>query len=181
MAYINGNEILFSANIVGEGGSGENRIAKLVNGSITEVIETDFGNAYSCRSYAFYCCYNLVSVAFPNSISQIGDNAFYNCESLKTVKLSSSLNYINMNAFFYCKSIETITLPSTVTSIGQSAFYGCESLKTVRVEATTPPRLATTNVFEGCQLERIIVPTGCVDAYKTATNWSEYADLIVEE
>ena len=58
--------------------------------------------------------------------------------------------------------------------------------KTFTINATTPPTFGT-NVFwvdpdngmmTASVLEKIYVPTASVDAYKTATNWSDYASKI---
>lgn len=52
---------------------------------------------------------------------------------------------------------------------------------------TTPPTLANSNVFNGMSTNyyKIYVPYSAdhsiLEAYKTATNWSTYAAIMVEE
>jgi hypothetical protein len=60
------------------------------------------------------------------------------------------------------------------------AFSGCDSLTSVYCKRTTPPSLGGTSVFDYNEASRrIYVPTNSVNAYKSATNWSEYASSIV--
>ena len=82
-----------------------------------------------------------------------------------------------MQAFYGCTSLTSITIPSGVTSIGNNTFNGCTSLTSITVEATTPPTLGL-NVFNNTNNCPIYVPAESVDAYKTANNWSKYADRI---
>ena len=109
----------------------------------------------SIADSAFYYCDNLTSIIIPNSVTSIGDWAFSNCTSLTSV-----------------------TIPNSVTSIGEGAFYNCEGLTSVTIQATTPPTLGGTIVFEEANNCQIYVPAESVDAYKTATNWSSLASRI---
>ena len=79
-------------------------------------------------------------------------------------------------AFAFCANIQLVELPSTVTSIEDSAFSGCSNLTTVRINATIPPTIQSTT-FDNT-VERYEVPAESVETYKTATNWSTYADKI---
>ena len=81
-------------------------------------------------------------------------------------------------AFYECKGIISVTIPNSVISIENQAFYFCTSLTSVRVEATTPPKLDS-NAFNRCpDLTKILVPSASVNAYKTASGWSNYASKI---
>ena len=83
---------------------------------------------------------------------------------------------IGENAFKDCLSLTTVTIPNSVTKIGNSAFYGCKALTSITCEATTPPTLNSSNNLSN--VTAVYVPAGSVEAYKTATNWSYYADKI---
>ena len=76
-----------------------------------------------------------------------------------------------------CKSlVNAPTIPSGVTRIGYT-FQGCTSLKELTLLQTTPPTYR--NTLKGCSsLETIYVPDESVDAYKTATGWSQFASNI---
>jgi hypothetical protein len=85
--------------------------------------------------------------------------------------------------------LTSIAIPDGVTSIGDDAFASCRSLESVYCKAITPPSLGK-DVFKdlntltipsgfanlGCA---IYVPTESVNAYKAATNWTDYAVDIV--
>ena len=129
---------------------------------------------------AFNDCSSLISVTIPNSVTTIGNAAFYNCSSLTSVTIGNSVTTIGESAFNYCSKLTSVTMPDSVTTIGNGAFYYCTSLKEVYCEPTTPPSLGGRSVFDNNASDRkIYVPTASVDAYKTATRWSEYASAIV--
>ena len=67
-----------------------------------------------------------------------------------------------------------------MTSIADRAFQSCTKLIRISITADTPPTLGGTLVFDGCQvLTGIYVPDESVEAYKTATNWSAYANKML--
>ena len=97
---------------------------------------------------------DITSLSIPDGTTKIGYGAFYNCSRLTSV-----------------------TIPNSVTSIDGSAFYSCSRLTSVTIKATTPPTL-TSGAFNDTNNCPIYVPAESVDAYKTATNWSAYANRI---
>ena len=95
-----------------------------------------------------------------------------------TVKYKLDGTSISYRAFQNCTSLTSITIPNSVTSIGDSAFSYCHGLTSVTIESTTPPTLGGTDAFINANNCPIYVPAESVDAYKTATNWSELANRI---
>ena len=125
---------------------------------------------------AFQSCSSLASVSMPN-VTTIGDNAFRYCSSLASVSMPS-VTSIDSYAFVQCSSLASIDIPSSVTSIGNAVFNSSTSIASVICRATTPPTLGT-YVFTNTHTNLVIyVPAESVEAYKSATNWSEYADKI---
>lgn len=156
-------------------GGGDN-IAGLIDGTITSLVNS---NVTRVKNYACYSCKSLTTVNLPNVISVAG-NAFDDCSALVNVSIPK-IQQIYGWAFRGCSSLVSITLPASLTALQKNAFGNCTKLTTVKIEASTPPTLGV-SVFQNCSaLTQIIVPTGCGNAYKAATNWSEYAALIAEE
>lgn len=134
----------------------------------------------SIRDYAFYSFSNLNEVTIPDSVTTIGYESFYDCSNLTKVMINgSALTSIGIRAFYYC-GFTNITIPSSVTNIGNSAFSTCTKLTDIYLNPTTPPT-AGTFIFTNGYIPTIHVPIGSGDAYKNATNWSNFADNIVED
>ena len=150
--------------------------------SLTSVTIPD--SVTTIRGYTFAGCSSLTSVTIPDSVTTIGMDAFSGCSSLTSVTIPDSVTTIGDDAFFNCSNLTSVTIPDSVTTIGDDAFGWCKSLTSVYCSATTPPSLGD-NAFQyyigGRYLNiscDIYVPTESVEAYKSATNWSEYADAI---
>jgi len=149
---------------------------------------------------AFAGCTSLPSITIPNSVTRIGEFAFSNCTSLTSVTIGSGVTTIDKDAFYGCTSLPSITIPNSVTNIGNDAFGHCTSLTSVTIgsgvtyieswafsmcsgltsitcNAVTPPTLGS-NVFNKTNNCPIYVPSESVNAYKTASGWSTYANRI---
>ncbi len=132
----------------------------------------------SIGGFAFLACSSMTSVTIPDSVTSIGESAFYNCTSLTSVTIPKSVKSIGDSAFARCVNLTSVVIPESVTSIGIRAFYKCAALDTVIVKGTTPPALSM-NVFNETAIDlKIFVPAANVEDYKTAENWSAYADRI---
>ena len=62
--------------------------------------------------------------------------------------------------------------------IEENAFSNCTGLTSITIEATTPPSLPFGSGFRNTNNCPIYVPAESVDAYKSATYWSDYASRI---
>ena len=183
-------------------GGGDNKLPQFIDGSLTTITADDLAGATKVRSYAFYQN-NITNITLPDSVTSIDDSAFQDC-SLTTFIIPDSVTKINAYTFNNCKSLRSITISDNVTSIGISAFEYCTLLTkitipanvtkidnfalpigttttkaTITMKPTTPPTISS-NTFNASYLNKIIVPAGCGDTYKSATNWSKFADYIEE-
>lgn len=136
--------------------SGESLAMRIIDRSVTELSEEDL-----------------------KGIKVIGHCAFNGCESLVRITMPNSVTTIRVAAFTGCIGLTSITIPGSVTNIMSSVFQRCYRVSLFKLLPTTPPTLGS-SVFEPDLYFQIIVPKGTLDAYKSATNWSAYADKIVE-
>ena len=121
----------------------------------------------------------LPEYTIPDSVTEIGHYAFDYCSSLTGVTIPDSVTTIGAWAFRDCSSLPSVTIPDSVTAIGIYAFYNCSSLTSVYCKAITPPA-GDGNMFDYNASGRMIyVPTESVEAYKSASGWSDYASDIV--
>lgn len=143
---------------------------------------SNFGaNLVSIGNTAFSGDTSLERVTFGCKLETIRYGAFSDCTSLSSITFcysDCSLQFIGSSAFKNCASLTSVTIPRTVTSIGSAAFSSCVNLSRIYMTSSTPPSLGT-NAFDNVnQNFDIIVPQGSLNAYKTASGWSEYADII---
>lgn len=130
--------------------------------------------------YAFYCFSHLEETVIPDNVISIGRSAFEECINMEGVTIGSGVTTIGTRAFYSCLAITSLTIPGSVTSIGTDAFWGCSKLTDIYFYPTTPPVVSFTQ-YSIPSTTTIHVPIGSGDAYKSATNWSTFADNIVED
>lgn len=165
--------------------------------SLTSVV---IGNSVtSIGDYAFSGCHSLTSIEIPNSVTSIGDWTFSNCVKLTSIEIPDSVTSIGSiafsgcdltsvvigngvtsiggQAFSYNRNLTNVVIGDSVTSIGQMVFMGCDNLTSIMVFPTTPPALFSNSLPS--TIQSIYVQKSSAKAYKTATNWSSFADKIV--
>lgn len=114
----------------------------------------------------------------------IFSNDYYNKDDLTTQVIIGSNVKTIYDWMFSCVRMQCVEIPASVTSIGKKAFSYCYILDEVKLHQTTPPTLGE-NAFYECgkdtdndKLDAIKVPSGSVEAFKNATNWKSYGDII---
>ena len=138
----------------------------------------DFSQATSIGEHAFDRCNNLTSANFPAATS-IGLNAFEYCTNLTSADFSAATS-IGQSALFYCTNLTSANFPAA-TSIGSGAFSYCSKLTSLILRVTTQVcTLSNTSAFNNTPIKSgtgyIYVPAALIDSYKTATNWTTYAN-----
>ena len=134
--------------------SAVSKLPSVIDGSVTEITAADLdGMGYMVRGSAFYGCTKLTKVELPEGVQLLGMQAFQQCVNLTTVILPSTTAYIY-----------TYALDGNITSL--------------TCKATTPPYLASSGSIGFSSNYTIYVPAASVDSYKSASNWSAFADHI---
>ena len=127
----------------------------------------------------FRLCPKLKEVTFSPNMTYISDYAFSECESLVSADLPYGLKSIGKSAF-YKTSIDTLRLPQTVEDLGYSSFAFTQNLSTVYSDNPTPPA-CDGMVFDGndnWKDKTVYVPAKSLDAYKEATCWKEFFNIL---
>ena len=131
-------------------------------------------------SNAFLNCYQLSNIVIPSSVTELYDGTFNVCNSLSSIVIMSSITEIPTECFFNCFSLTSITVPSSVTNIGRNAFKSCYGVAYFDFSKHTSIPILGSNAFAGIASDcKILVPSSLVNAWKSSTNWSAYADYIV--
>lgn len=157
-------------------GNGDSRLAQLLNQTLTEVTEEDFGGATKIVPYALAYCSHLARVEIPSSVTNIETSAFHSCISLKSVEMPSGVTSIGNFAFYNCKSLESVAISNSVASIGGSAFELCLNLSRVYLPPK-PPALGNINAFDNIKADCVFYckTQASKDAYLSDLNWSTLA------
>ena len=147
------------------------------NWSSLEEVTCEIPSGVTSLYYTFGGCSSLVTAPkIPSGVTSL-NYTFYNCSSLATApKIPSGVTDMN-STFGGCSSLVTAPkIPSGVTNMAYT-FNDCTSLKEVTFLHTTPQYYDDT-LWNCPELETIYVPDEAVDAYKTATGWSQFASKI---
>lgn len=168
------------------------RLQKILSYNTTSNVTTMYG--------MFFHCNNITTIPSINTslVTDMG-YMFYYCSNLTTISQLDTSNVTSMNRmFYYCSKLTTIDITHMnimASYLNEGFAYGCKSLtKLIIRNMNSIPKLdssAFNNCYhftgttdstynpQGLKDGRIYVPDDKVDALKTATNWSVYADIIV--
>lgn len=166
-------------------------------GTKTKITARDLEGFTELRLYAF--AYSpITAVEFPEQLVRLGDRAFYQTK-ITSINLEG-ISYVGQYTFSYTP-IKELVLPSSIKGYGQRCFESCTELETVRIESSatfaphmfqydtklkrviclleTPPNIYADQFKQFKGGETIEVRADLVEKYKSATNWSNYADYII--
>ena len=139
-------------------------------------------NVETLGDYALSGCYGITELYLPKAIT-IGESACDSISQLKKVTLGN-VKTIGAYALYWNKNCEEIdiSLNENVDSIGGFAFYKDEKLSKLTIRGTALIPLKNANALGGTLIAsgegKIYVDPSMVETYKTATNWSKYANVI---
>lgn len=155
--------------------------------SCTKLTYVSLPNCVQFDSFrTFWNCREITEIHLPNLTTiKDGNYAFNSMTSLQEIVLPSLTHFGSMNSSFAENSyIRKINLPRLGgATVGSNCFHNCYRLETLILGGDKLNFLGNTNAFgnAGRYVEEgfsIYVPDDLVDMYKTATNWTAYADRI---
>jgi hypothetical protein len=157
------------------GGNGDEAVADLLANTLTTL---DNSIVTSLRSRACQGATRLVTVNLP-SVTSIGAYAFYGCTELITVHIPL-LTDIPSQTFHNCTKLQHADM-GQAGSIAAQAFNACHDLtELVLRKADSICTLSNTNGVKNSAIGNgtgyVYVPAALIDTYKSANNWSAFAD-----
>lgn len=174
-----------------------NSLNDYLSGTKTKITKADLEGLTELRTGMFYYA-PITEVDFPSTVTIIGIRAFMNT-SLTSVNLEG-ITEIGEYAFSYAPITELV-LSSSIKRYGQRCFEHCDNLEKVTIESQTglaphmfqydtalkrviclletPPSIYADQFKQFTGGETIEVLPDKVETYKSATNWSNYADYII--
>ena len=106
---------------------------------------------------AFNGCSALLSVAIPDSVTEIEGAAFHDCTSMSVILFGNGVVTIGNGAFTNCTILTFITFPGSVDDIGSNAFSDCTLLSKVHFLDSTPPTTLGPLIFDSTLVTKIYV------------------------
>lgn len=124
--------------------------------------------------------YHLIAIS---GLTAIPSACFYDDTSIIEAYISTGAPYmtIDVSAFENAVGLKKIRFSNKVTKLAGSVFLHCTSLEKMIFEGTTAPTLGLPEPIPINAIKKIFVPKSAVNAYKTASTWSNYVDKIVYE
>jgi len=135
----------------------------------------------SIGDFAFSECHSLRSLTIPEGVTRIGEFAFEYCYSLASITIPEGVAQIGDYAFSFCYSLTNITIPASLTKIGYEAFNPCLDITEIHSLSMTPPVCDNDAFSYSAYFQATLyVPQGCKEAYKSASGWNEFKNIVEE-
>lgn len=145
--------------LAGKAGGGSNVDPdEYMAGFFNDTIET-FENEYITYTHSYCICNknNLKKIVL-NGLTKLSNYAVSSCAALHTAEFAQ------------------------VTSLGAGSFNGCRALATLIIRTPSVCALTNTSAISATLIASgtgyVYVPDNLIDSYKSATNWSTYANQI---
>ena len=126
---------------------------------------------------SFYCCSSLQKAFLP-SVSRMGLNSFSGCSSLRQFINPTPCYYDLGQHFTSCSILNKIDIYPTSGSWLMNSFNDCSNLKTLIIRGANRPFITT---IQNTPIDMnnegyIYVQQDMIDSYKSASNWSDFAE-----
>lgn len=169
-------------------------------GTCSKLIDVNLGKAKEIPNNTFWGCNKLPYVPNADILTYIGREAFRYNETIESIDLPkcektegyaftymTALRHINLpsikvvmrNLFSFSHNLETLDIGSQCTFIDCYVCFDSKCQLNLIVRKVEPPELNGPFFFaSGGTIKSIKVPAESIEAYKSAQNWSRYADII---
>lgn len=155
------------------------------NNNLTDI--TVYGNIDALYGSCFRQNVNLTTLNLYGNIgTQEGSILNKGSDFAASYKLQRVIYHGNVDTaldFAIGKDLRQVTFLGTVKTIPNGVFNECPKLQSIYFSDKTPATIGSGNYVYGIfdTVKKIVVPKDAIDAYKSATNWSKYANKIVYE
>jgi hypothetical protein len=154
---------------------------------------------------AFRNCINITDVQGCENVTYIGDQAFKGCTKLENINICDDVTYLGSYCFqdtslktvnipkniteikmytFWKSGLTNVSIPKNITKISSDAFRDCANLALVDLTDygadAAFPTITAAGLNGHSSTFEIRVHTGRKATLAAMTNWSEYAENIVE-
>lgn len=136
-------------------------------------------NVTNIDQYGMNTCSKLTTLDFPK-LASVEQYVFRNCSVLASINIPL-VTMVDAQGFYNCAKMPKLDLPKCTSLAAQSLRY-CSILKQLILRSETLCTLGNTNALSNTPIASgtgyVYVPDELVDTYKSATNWSTYANQI---
>lgn len=130
------------------------------------------------KNSMFRDCSALQVITMGNNITKIDPNAFFGASSISKINIPRSLQTIDVNGLNGLFGVTEYDFPDTLTTINATGIINNYALCCIIFRSPTPPTLVAGALNGTSRTCKFYVPDASVTTYKTATNWTAYADKI---
>lgn len=133
--------------------------------------------------YAFSQSNIGTELVIPGTVKTIGNHAYYNCKRLNRVILQEGVETVGWHTF--SGPIAVLSLPTTLTYMSSMAVdpYGATIPQGdyfyVYTHSTIPANIDDFAFYPSFAEGHLVVPPGCIDAYKAVPGWSHFGEYKV--
>lgn len=129
---------------------------------------------------AFDRCYHVKYISIPETVTEIAKDGYCSNRILTDVVIGNNVTSIGYGAFAYNYKLQYLTIGSSVKTIGGEAFNYDTEIKEIKIYAVNPPQLTSWGNFDSSIYSKAIlyVPKGCVNAYKNASGWKNFKNIV---
>lgn len=122
-------------------------------------------------------------VSLPPSTTRIGVTCLADCQQLEDVFIPNNVTSYDSNCFDYSyKATNYFKFSSNTTTIGSFAFYHNYNMRELDLSSVTAvPTLNTSSFPSASDMSGLVikVPNNLLNSFKTASQWSSYANFMI--